>query len=239
MNINKIKKAFSCIRIDWKTGKLITLAMISIIWSILFSRHMLSQYSDKALHLPQNQEFSKTDLLEEDFINGKAFSGELMKELVVLQTSYPSRDNFKDVHIRSQNFINPANANNSKCIIQGKAYPISQRSSMGISRPASINIDFTEVTCEVNGTLETHKIDGHIWNIKAETVPASVAFKKKIQSLKNDLKTKTDEESIGLIKHYIKKIEVAGPALILPAHTQIQGAIIHQNNGAVVIKIVY
>lgn len=34
-----------------------------------------------------------------------------------------------------------------------------------------------------------------IW--EAETVPASVAVKKKLQSLKNDLKTKTDEGSIA------------------------------------------
>ena len=41
---------------------------------------------------------------------------------------------------------------------------------------------FKEITCEVNGIIERHEIDGRIINIKAETVPASVAFKKKLQS---------------------------------------------------------
>ena len=121
-------------------------------------------------------------------------------------------------------------------MILGKALPNFKHSSMGISRPASINIDFTEVTCEVNGIIETHKIDGKIWNIKAETVPAAVAFKNKIQLLQNQLKTETDEESIELIRHYIKKIEEAEPVLVLPARTQIQGVIFHLKNGGVVIE---
>ena len=231
MNINKIKKAFSCIRMDWITAKITTLSMISIIWGILFSRHILSPYSDKASHLPQNQEFTKTDLLEEDFLSGKAFSGELMQELVVLSNP----ESFPDVLIRSRNFINPSNANNSKCIIQGKALPISQRSSMGISRPASINIDFTEVTCEVNGIFETHKIDGHIMNIVAETVPATVAFKDKIQSLNDNLKTETDKKVIAVYRSLINQLEKTEPVLVLPARTEIQGAIMYLNNGTMVI----
>lgn len=239
MNKNKIKKVFSFIGMEGVATKITTLCLISGIGVLLFTQHLISSSSNKTLDLNQNQEFTKTDLLEEDFINGKAFSGELMNELVVFQTSYPSRDSFPDVHVRSQNFINPSNANNSKCIIQGKALPISQHSSMGISRPASINIDFTEVTCEVNGIFETHKIDGHIWNIKAETVPVSVAFKDKIQSLNDDLKTETDKKVIAIKRSLINQLEKAEPVLVVPARTQIQGAIIHQNNGAVVIKIVY
>ena len=96
---------------------------------------------------------------------------------------------------------------------------------------------FKEIICEVNGIIERHEIDGRIINIKAETVPASVAFKKKIQSLKNDLKTKTDKKSIALIKYSIKKIEKAGPALVLPAHIQIQGRTL-QKNGKMVIESV-
>ena len=234
MNINKIKKAFSCIRIDWKTGKLITLAMISIIWSILFSRHMLSQYSDKALHLPQNQEFPKTDfLIEDDVINDKAFSGELTHELAVLMSVRWPRESEYPILIKldgSQNLITSTKDNNSKCEIQGMAYT-------GSSSPVTINIDFKEITCEVNGIIERHEIDGRIINIKAETVPASVAFKKKLQSLKNDLKTKTDEGSISLIKYSIKKIEEAGPALVLPAHIQIQGRTF-KKDGKVVIESV-
>jgi hypothetical protein len=107
----------------------------------------------------------------------------------------------------------------------------------GSSSPVTINIDFKEITCEVNGIIERHEIDGRIINIKAETVPASVAFKKKLQSLKNDLKTKTDEGSIALIKYSIKKIEEAGPALVLPAHIQIQGRTL-KKDGKVVIESV-
>lgn len=211
--------------------KITTLSLISGIGVLLFTQHLISSSSNKTLDLKQNQEFTKTDLLEEDFLSGKAFSGELMQELVVLSNP----ESFPDVLIRSRNFINPSNANNSKCIIQGKALPISQRSSMGISRPASININFTEVTCEVNGIFETHKIDGHIMNIVAETVPATVAFKDKIQSLNDNLKTETDKKVIAVYRSLINQLEKTEPVLVLPARTEIQGAIMHLNNGTMVI----
>ena len=231
MNINKIKKTFSFISMKSVVTKITTLSLISGIGVLLFTQHLISSSSNKTLDLKQNQEFTKTDLLEEDFLSGKAFSGELMQELVVLSNP----ESFPDVLIRSRNFINPSNANNSKCIIQGKALPISQRSSMGISRPASINIDFTEVTCEVNGIFETHKIDGHIMNIVAETVPATVAFKDKIQSLNDNLKTETDKKVIAVYRSLINQLEKTEPVLVLPARTEIQGAIMHLNNGTMVI----
>jgi len=231
MSINKIKKTFSFISMKGVVTKITTLSLISGIGVLLFTQHLISSSSNKTLDLKQNQEFTKTDLLEEDFLSGKAFSGELMQELVVLSNP----ESFPDVLIRSRNFINPSNANNSKCIIQGKALPISQRSSMGISRPASINIDFTEVTCEVNGIFETHKIDGHIMNIVAETVPATVAFKDKIQSLNDNLKTETDKKVIAVYRSLINQLEKTEPVLVLPARTEIQGAIMHLNNGTMVI----
>lgn len=231
MNVNKIKKTFSFISMKGVVTKITTLSLISGIGVLLFTQHLISSSSNKTLDLKQNQEFTKTDLLEEDFLSGKAFSGELMQELVVLSNP----ESFPDVLIRSRNFINPSNVNNSKCIIQGKALPISQRSSMGISRPASINIDFTEVTCEVNGIFETHKIDGHIMNIVAETVPATVAFKDKIQSLNDNLKTETDKKVIAVYRSLINQLEKTEPVLVLPARTEIQGAIMHLNNGTMVI----
>lgn len=231
MNINKIKKTFSFISMKSVVTKITTLSLISGIGVLLFTQHLISSSSNKTLDLKQNQEFTKTDLLEEDFLSGKAFSGELMQELVVLSNP----ESFPDVLIRSRNFINSSNANNSKCIIQGKALPISQRSSMGISRPASININFTEVTCEVNGIFETHKIDGHIMNIVAETVPATVAFKDKIQSLNDNLKTETDKKVIAVYRSLINQLEKTEPVLVLPARTEIQGAIMHLNNGTMVI----
>lgn len=185
----------------------------------------------KALHLAQNQEFPKTDFLREDVINGKAFSGELTHELAVLMSVRWPKESEYLVLIKldgSQNLISSTKENNSKCKIQGMAYT-------GNSSPVTINIDFKEITCEVNGIIEIHELDGRIINIKAETVPASVAFKKELQSLKNDLKTKTDEGSITLIKYSIKKIEEAGPALVLPAHIQIQGRTL-KKDGKVVIE---
>ena len=129
----------------------------------ILSLHIISSSSGKALHLTQNQEFTKTDLSKEDVNNGKAFYGELINELAVL-SSPRSRADHKPVYIKlaeSQNFIK---ANNSKCIIQGVASP-------GIKKSDTINIEFNEVTCEVNGIIENHEIDGHIRNIVAETVP--------------------------------------------------------------------
>ncbi len=214
--------------------KITTLSLISGIGVLLFIQHIIFSSFGKALHLPQNQEFPKTDfLIEDDVINDKAFSGELTHELAVLMSVRWPRESEYPILIKldgSQNLITSTKDNNSKCEIQGMAYT-------GSSSPVTINIDFKEITCEVNGIIERHEIDGRIINIKAETVPASVAFKKKLQSLKNDLKTKTDEGSISLIKYSIKKIEEAGPALVLPAHIQIQGRTL-QKNGKMVIESV-
>ncbi len=214
--------------------KITTLSLISGIGVLLFTQHIIFSSSGKALHLPQNQEFPKTDfLIEDDVINDKAFSGELTHELAVLMSVRWPRESEYPILIKldgSQNLITSTKDNNSKCEIQGLAYT-------GSSSPVTINIDFKEITCEVNGIIERHELDGRIINIKAETVPASVAFKKKLQSLKNDLKTKTDEGSISLIKYSIKKIEEAGPALVLPAHIQIQGRTL-QKNGKMVIESV-
>ena len=230
MNKNKIKKAFSFIGMEGVATKITTLSLISGIGILLFTQHLISSSSGKALHLPQTQNFAKTDFSREGVIKGKAFSGELMQDLAVLISVRWPKESEYPVLIKldkSHNLFSSTKDTNSKCMIQGIGYT-------GSSNPATIDIDFKEIICEVNGSMETHEIVGHIRNIKAETVPASVAFKKKIQSLKNDLKTKTDEESIELIKHYIKKIEVAGPALILPAHTQIQGRIIQKDDKVVI-----
>jgi len=213
--------------------KITTLFLISGIGVLLFTQHIIFSSSHKVLHLAQNQEFPKTDFLREDVINGKAFSGELTHELAVLMSVRWPKESEYPVLIKldgSQNLISSTKDNNSKCKIQGMAYT-------GSSSPVTINIDFKEITCEVNGIIERHELDGHIINIKAETVPASVAFKKELQSLKNDLKTKTDKGSIALIKYSIKKIEEAGPALVLPAHIQIQGRTL-KKDGKVVIESV-
>jgi hypothetical protein len=233
MHINKIKKAFSFIEMEGVATKITTLSLISGIGVLLFTQHIIFSSSHKALHLAQNQELPKTDFLREDVINGKAFSGELTHELAVLMSVRWYKEPEYPVLIKldgSQNLISSTKDNNSKCKIQGMAYT-------GSSSPVTINIDFKEITCEVNGITERHEIDGRIINIKAETVPASVAFKKKLQSLKNDLKTKTDEGSIAIIKYSIKKIEEAGPALVLPAHIQIQGRTL-KKDGKVVIESV-
>ena len=233
MNKNKIKKAFSFIGMEGVVTKITTLFLISGIGVLLFTQHIIFSSSHKVLHLAQNQEFPKTDFLREDVINGKAFFGELTHELAVLMSVRWPKESEYPVLIKldgSQNLISSTKDNNSKCKIQGMAYT-------GSSSPVTINIDFKEITCEVNGIIERHELDGHIINIKAETVPASVAFKKELQSLKNDLKTKTDEGSITLIKYSIKKIEEAGPALVLPAHVQIQGQTL-QKDGKVVIESV-
>ena len=213
--------------------KITTLCLISGIGILLFTEHMIFSSSGKALHSPQNPDFAKTDFSIENFINGKAFSGELTHELAVLMSIRWPKESEYPILIKldgSQNLISSTKDNNSKCEIQGLAYT-------GSSSLVTINIDFKEITCEVNGIIERHEIDGRIINIKAETVPASVAFKKELQSLKNDLKTKIDEGSIALIKYSIKKFEEAGPAMMLPAHIQIQGRTL-QKNGKMVIESV-
>ena len=233
MNINKIKNAFSFIGMEGVATKITTICLISGIGILLFTEHIIFSSSGKALHLPQNQEFPKTDSLIEDVINGKAFSGELTHELAVLMSVSRPNESEYPVLIKLdgfQNLISSTKDNNSKCAIQGMAYT-------GSSSPVTINIDFKEITCEVNGIIERHELDGHIINIKAETVPASVAFKKELQSLKNDLKTKTDKGSIALIKYSIKKIEEAGPALVLPAHIQIQGRTLKKDDKVVIESV--
>jgi hypothetical protein len=233
MNINKIKNAFSFLGMEGVATKITTLSLISGIGILLFTQHIMFSSSGKALHLPQNQNFAKTDFSRDSVIKGKAFSGKLIQDLAVLiSVRWPKKSEYP-VLIKldeSQNLFSSTKDNNSKCMIQGIGYT-------GSSNPATIDIDFKEIICAVNGSMETQEIDGHIRNIKAETVSVSVAFKKKIQSLKNDLKTKTDKKSIALIKYSIKKIEKAGPALVLPAHIQIQGRTL-QKNGKMVIESV-
>lgn len=180
MNVNKIKNAFSFIGMEGVATKITTLCLISGIGILLFTQHIIFSSSGKALHSPQNPDFAKTDFSIEKFINGKSFSGELTHELAVLMSVRWSKESEYPVLIKLdgfQNLISSTKDNNSKSEIQGMAYT-------GSSSPVTINIDFKEITCEVNGIIERHEIDGHIINIKAETVPASVAFKKKLQSLK-------------------------------------------------------
>lgn len=135
MNVNKIKNAFSFIGMDGLATKITTLSLISGIGILLFTQHLTFSSSGKGLHLPQNPDFVKTNFSREDFINGKVFSGELINELVVLLSNRPSRHALYNVYIRCQNFINLSNANNSKCMILGKAYPTSLRNSIGTSIP--------------------------------------------------------------------------------------------------------
>jgi len=49
MNINKIKKAFSFIRMQTPTGKAVHLSLILVIGVSLFSRHIISSSSGKGL----------------------------------------------------------------------------------------------------------------------------------------------------------------------------------------------
>lgn len=144
MHINKIKKAFSFIGMEGVATKITTLCLISGIGVLLFTQHIIFSSSGKALHLPQNQEFPKTDFLIEDVINGKAFSGELTHELAVLmsvrwpqESEYPVLINLDG----SQNLISSTKDNNSKCEIQGLAYT-------GSSSPVTINIDLRHVAVE-------------------------------------------------------------------------------------------
>lgn len=213
MNVNKIKNAFSFIGMEGVATKITTLCLISGIGILLFTQHIIFSSSGKALHSPQNPDFAKTDFSIENFINGQPFSGKLMDELAVLTSgrSLPEK-----VVIELTGFQN-------LCIIPGFAHP-------SVVNPDTIEISFKEITCKAKGIIENHEIDGRIINIKAATVPVSIVLKQKIQSLKNDLKTKTDEKSKDSINRLIKKIEESETALVLPALTKIRGRII-RNDG--------
>ena len=207
MNINKIKKAFSFIGMEGVATKITTLCLISGISILLFTQHIMFSSSDKS------------------------FSGELTDGLAVLMNVKHPTDSFYPVYIKlddSRNLIRSNKGNNSKCEIRGMAYT-------GSSSPATIDIAFKGITCEDNGIFKTHKIDGHIMNIVAETVPATVAFKDKIQSLNDNLKTETDKKVIAVYRSLINQLEKTEPVLVLPARTEIQGAIMHLNNGTMVI----
>lgn len=210
MNINKIKKAFSFIGMEGVATKITTLCLISGISILLFTQDIMFSSSDKS------------------------FSGELTNGLAVLMNVKHPTDSFYPVYIKlddSRNLIRSNKGNNSKCEIRGMAYT-------GSSSPATIDIAFKGITCEDNGIFKTHKIDGRIINIRAETVPSKVLYENKIQSIKNDMEThKIHKKSIPFFKRFIKKIEDAGFALILPAHTQIQGRIL-QKEGKVIIETV-
>ena len=214
MNVNKIKNAFSFIGMEGVATKITTLCLISGIGILLFTQHIIFSSSGKALHSPQNPDFAKTDFSIENFINGQPFSGKLMDELAVLTSG---RSLPEDVGIElagSQNL----------CIIFGFAH-------RSFVNPDTIEISFKGITCKSNDIIKNHEIDGRIINITAKTVPVSVAFKKKLQSLKDDLKTKKYEKySLNSINRLIKNIEESETALVLPALTKIRGRII-RNDG--------
>ncbi len=144
MHINKIKKAFSFIGMEGVATKITTLSLISGIGVLLFTQHIIFSSSGKSLHLPQNQNFAKTDFSREDVIKGKAFSGELTHELAVLMSVRRPKESEYPVLIKldgSQNLISSTKDNNSKCEIQGMAYT-------GSSSPVTINIDLRHVAVE-------------------------------------------------------------------------------------------
>ena len=80
MSINKIKKAFSFIGMEGVATKITTLSLVSGIGILLFTQHIIFSSSGKALHLPQNQNFVKTDFSRDSVIKDKAFSGKLMQD---------------------------------------------------------------------------------------------------------------------------------------------------------------
>ena len=203
MNINKIKNAFSFIGMKGVATKITTLCLISGIGILLFTQRIIFSSSGKALHSSQKPDFAKTDFSIENFINGTSFSGKLMNELAVLTSG---RSLPEEVVIE---LTGPQNL----CIIPGFAHP-------SVVNPDTIELSFKGITCKAKGIIKNHEIDGRVINIKAATVPVSILFKKKIQSLKNDLK-KTDEKSKDSINRLIKKIEESETALVLPALTKI------------------
>ena len=183
-------------------AKTTTLFLVFGIGILLFTQHIIFSSANRSV-----KKF--------EFNNDKEVFGELLGTIAVSSEAHSPDDQLAvDVVIKlddHQDLINSIKTPHSVCRVMGMAYTRSGADT--------IEIALQELHCNVNGVIETHKIDGKLIKIEAKRTPAAVALKDELEKLKSS----EDSKHLSL-KHYIKEIEDYPPFLVVANNTIINSS---------------
>ena len=181
------------------------LLLISGIGILLFTQHIMFSSTNRSL----TQKFELND--------DKVLFGQLMHDTYVPGEVHSSDDPLAgyvviklDDHLDS---IDSIKIPSSMCRVVGVAYNRNLRAD-------TLEIALQELICDVNGVIESHKIDAKLIELKAKSILAAVVMKDKLEAMKNSLHD-SDKRAAMISEYYIKEIEDAPPFLVLSANTLI------------------
>ena len=187
-------------------AKTTTLFLVFGIGILLFTQHIIFSSSNRFV-----KKF--------EFNDDKEVFGQLLSTIVVSSEVHSPEDPLAapvlmklDEH---QDLINSIKTPHSMCRIIGMAYTR--------SRADTIEIALQKLVCDVNGVIETHKIDIKLIEIEAKRTPAAVALKDKLEKLKSSLHD-FDKREVAIAKYYIKEIDKAPPFLVVANNTIINSS---------------
>ena len=175
--------------------KITTLLLISGIGILLFTQHIMFSSANRSL----TQKF--------EFNDDKVLFGQLMHDTYVPGGVHNPDDPLAscvviklDDHLDS---IDSIKITSSMCRVKGIAYNRNPRAD-------TLEIALQELICDVNGVIESHKIDIKLIEIKAKSIPATVVMKDSLHD--------PDKRGVMISEYYIKEIEDAPPFLVLSAN---------------------
>jgi hypothetical protein len=189
-------------------SQITTLLLIFGIGILLFTQHIMFSSANRPLTHKVEFDDDKVlygQLMHDTYVPGKVHSqDDPLAGYVVIKL---------DDHLNSIDSIKiPA----SMCRVVGVAYNRNLRAD-------TLDIALKELVCDVNGVIESHKIDTKLIGLKAKSIPATVAMKEKLEVMKNSLHD-SDKRVAMISKYYIKEIEDAPPFLVLSANTLIHSS---------------
>lgn len=189
-------------------SKITTLLLISGIGILLFTQHILFSSTNRSL--TQKFEFNDDNVLFGQLMHDIYVPGEVHSEDDPLASHVLIK---LDARLDSIDLIKIPS---SMCRVAGVAYNRNPRAD-------TLEIALQELICDVNGIIESHKIDAKLIEIKAESIPAAVVMKDKLEAMKKSLHD-SDKRGAMHTKYYIKEIEDAPPFLGLSANTLIHSS---------------
>ena len=184
-------------------AKTTTLFLVFGIGILLFTQHIIFSSSNRSV-----KKF--------EFNGNKEVFGKLLHTIIVSSEVHNPEDPLAThVLIKLDEHQDLIKTPHSMCQIMGMAYTR--------SRADTIEIALQELVCDVNGVMETHKIDIKLIEIEAKRIPAAVALKDKLENLKSSLLDFDKREAL-IAKHHIKEIEEAPPFLVVANNTIINSS---------------
>jgi hypothetical protein len=179
-------------------AKTTTLFLVFGIGILLFTQHIIFSSSNRSV-----KKF--------EFNNDKEVFGELLHTIIVSSDAYrPDDQGAGTVLIKlddHQDLIDSIKTPHSMCRITGRAYTGSIADT--------IEIALQELVCDVNGVMETHKIDGKLIGIEAKRMTGAEVIKN--LNLADKLNNERGE-------YRIKKIEESPPFLVVANNTIIHSS---------------